>query len=62
MYVPEGMCMVGHRKPLTGGGAGYFIHNDGNMILRNDVLIVLSSIRLIKKRENLVQNIFCLMV
>ncbi len=30
-----------HKKPFTGGRAGYFIHNDGHMIPRNDVLIVL---------------------
>ncbi len=44
MYVPEGMYVYGwtHRKPLTGVGARYFIHDNGHMIPRNDVLIVLS--------------------
>ncbi len=50
MYVPEGMCMVRHRKPFTGGGAGYFIHDSGHMIPRNDVLMVLI-FHLIKKKE-----------
>ncbi len=40
MYVPEGMWMVGHMKSLIGSGVGYFIHNDGHTIPRNDVLIV----------------------
>ncbi len=48
MYVPEDMCMVGDRKPFTGDGTGYFIHDDGHMIPRNDVLIVLSSDQLKK--------------
>ncbi len=38
VFVPEGMCMVG----LTEDEAGYFIHDNGRMIPRNDVLIVLS--------------------
>ncbi len=43
MYVPEGMCMVGHTgNPSQGGGASYFIHDEGHTIPRNDVLIVLS--------------------
>ncbi len=43
MYVIEGMCMIGHPGNLLWeGGAGYFMHNDGHITPRNDVLIVSS--------------------
>ncbi len=42
MYVFKGMYGWKHRKPLIEGGAGYFIQDDGHMIPRIDVLIVLS--------------------
>ncbi len=38
MYVLDSLHGWTHRKPLTGGGASYFIHDDEHMIPRNDVL------------------------
>ncbi len=38
-----------HRIPLTGRRADYFIHNGGNMIPRNDVLIDTKSSTRLKK-------------
>ncbi len=43
--------MFKKRTPFTEGGAGYFIHDDGHMIHRNDVLIVLSIPPDLKKKK-----------
>ncbi len=51
MYVPEGICVWLHSQEVTGSGPGYFIHDDGHMIPRNDVLIVLSLPPNSKKKE-----------
>ncbi len=42
MRVPEGMSGVGHIGNLHMGRGGLFLHNNGHMISRNDVLIVSS--------------------
>ncbi len=42
MYVPEGMCIVGHRKPITETGRAILSTMMDIIIPRNDVLILLS--------------------